>query len=135
MAKNKVAREVAEVEFQRFCDCMDLDLDPKGMDQDDLKGFEQNKTRVLNAIMSGSLTVDAEGILTFSPQKSDGVTIVFKEPKGSALLAMDGKKKGAEMSKTFALLAEMTGQNQNTFTQMFMRDLKVCQAIFTLFLG
>ena len=40
---DKVAEEVAEQEFNRFVEAMDLDVNLADMDEDDKKGFEQQK--------------------------------------------------------------------------------------------
>ena len=51
---DKIAKEVAEQEFNRFVESMDLDVDPADMDEDDRKGFTQQKDRVIAAIQSGA---------------------------------------------------------------------------------
>lgn len=43
MSEQKVATEVAEAEFVRFAEAMDLDIDTAKMDGEDRKGFEQKK--------------------------------------------------------------------------------------------
>ena len=132
----KIAKEVAEQEFSRFVECMDLDVDPADMDEDDRKGFNQQKDRVIAAIQSGALVTSDKGEPTFTPQRSnDAEPITFYEPTGASLMAMDRKKKTEDIGKLYAAMGDMTKTHANVFSKMKMADLKVCMAITTLFLG
>ncbi len=132
----KIAKEVAEQEFSRFVECMDLDVDPADMDEDDRKGFNQQKDRVIAAIQSGALVISDKGEPTFTPQRSnDAEPITFYEPTGASLMAMDRKKKTEDIGKLYAAMGDMTKTHANVFSKMKMADLKVCMAITTLFLG
>lgn len=134
--KNNIALEVAEAEFTRFGDLMDLDLDPLDMDEEDKKGFEQQKKRVISAIQNGSLIINDNGEPVFTPQgEKDLNPLTFSEPTGASLMAMDRKKRTEDVAKLYASMADMTGSSSGIFSKMKMRDLKVCMAITTLFLG
>jgi hypothetical protein len=131
-----VAKEVAEAEFLRFVDAMDLDVEPADMDEDDLKGFNQQKNRIISAIQSGSLVVSDKGEPIYTPQRTnDAQAITFYEATGSALMAMDRKKKTEDIGKLYAAMGEITKTHANVFSKMKMSDLKICMAITTLFLG
>lgn len=133
---DKVAKEVAEEEFNRFVECMDLDVDPADMDEDDRKGFVQQKDRVIAAIQSGALVISDKGEPTYTPQRTNDVEpITFYEPTGASLMAMDRKKKTEDIGKLYAAMGDMTKTHANVFSKMKMADLKVCMAITTLFLG
>lgn len=132
----KVSFEVAESEFDRFADLMDLDLDMSKMDEDDKKEFEKQRRRVINAIQSGSLAINDKGEPIFSPARSKGVEpLTFHEPTGAALMAMDRKKKTEDIGKLYAAMGEITKSHANVFSKMAMTDLKICMAITTLFLA
>lgn len=136
MSEKKVATEVAEQEFERFIAAMDLDVDPKGMDDDDKKGFAKAKGRVLAAIEDGRLVINDSGEPVFTPTGSEDVEpITFYEPKGDALIAMDQKKDGHNVAKTIASLATMTKQQPVRFSKMAHRDIKVCIELYILFFG
>ncbi len=131
-----VAREVAEQDFNRFADSMDLDIDPVDMDAEDKKGFEQQKDRIISAIQSGSLVINDIGEPVFTPKRTkDADAITFYEPTGASLMAMDRKKKTEDVGKLYASMGEITRTHASTFSKMKMSDLKVCIAITTLFLG
>jgi len=132
----KIALEVAEAEFTRFGDLMDLDLDPLDMDEEDKKGFEQQKKRVISSIQNGSLIINENGEPIFTPTVKEGANpLTFHEPTGASLMAMDHKKRTEDVGKLYATMADMTGSSTGIFSKMKMRDLKVCMAITTLFLG
>lgn len=133
---DKIAREVAEQEFNRFVEAMDLDVDPADMDAEDKKGFEQQKDRIIAAVQSGSLVINDTGEPVFTPQRTEGAeAITFHEPTGASLMAMDRKKKTEDIGKLYASMGEITKTHASTFSKMKMPDLKVCIAITTLFLG
>lgn len=129
-----VADEVAEAEFARFCEAMDFDIDPAGMDADDREGFASLKKRIIRAMKNGTLVVDTEGRPVFTPQEG-GDAITFHEPTGADLMAMDQRKKNADMAKLFAVMAAISKQSSARFSKMKKRDLDVCLAITNLFLG
>lgn len=134
--KDKVALEVAEQEFNRFVEAMDLDVNPADMDEDDKKGFEQQRDRVVSAIQAGTVVINDNGEPVFTPQRTKDVEpITFHEPTGASLMAMDRKKKTEDIGKLYAAMGDMTKNHANVFSKMKMADLKVCMAITTLFLG
>jgi hypothetical protein len=132
--KEKMTDEFVEQEIARFAEAMDLDLDPKGMDDDDRKSLEAAKRRLARAMQSGQLVFDDRGQPVFTPM--DGTeTITFKEPKGTAFISMDQRKKDHDIERLFTVMSEITGMNRDTFAKMMNRDVKVCIAITNLFLG
>lgn len=132
----KVCKEAAEQEFERFADTMDLNVDTSSMDEDDLKGFNQQKDLVVLAIAKGSLVISDSGEPVFTPARSSNKTpITFHEPTGSTLMAMDRRKKGEEIGKVYSAMADMTRVDAKVFAQMSISDVKVCTALFTLFVG
>lgn len=132
----KIAKDVAEQEFARFVEMMDLDVDPAGMDDEDRKSLDTQKRRIISAIESGALIVSDEGEPTYTPQRTkDAEPITFYEPTGASLMAMDRRKKNEDIGKMYALMGDITKTDAKTFARMKMADLKVCQAVTTLFLG
>lgn len=130
----RVATEVAEQEFQRFAETMDLDVDPSSMTEEDRKSFETSKRRLIRAMESGHLVIDDKGQPVYTP-RDGGEPITFYEPTGASFMAMDGKPKNADIQKMFAVMADMTRRDAKTFAKLPNRDLKVCQTIAVLFLA
>lgn len=135
----KVALEVAETEFTRWAESMDLlaKLDTTDMNADDKESFKQQKRPILDAIRFGRLVVDDAGQFVFTPQVGDDKSpITFFEPDGSSIMAMDkAGKSGENVHKQFAVLAAMTHQFVQRFSKMKQRDLVVCSAIMAFFLA
>jgi hypothetical protein len=129
-----ISNDVAESEFVRWAEAMRLDFEPKGMSQEDLEGFADNKYKFIKALNNGSLVINAEGVAEFTPA-SGGNPISFHQPRGTTLMATDERKAGHNHAKQFAALAEMCRQPPTRFSAMPLYDLRVCNAIFNLFLG
>lgn len=133
----KVAREVCEAEFTRFLEAMDLTekCDAKQYDGDDLKSFLDTKATIISAMERGLLCVDEKGQPVYTPQLGNSGPIVFYEPSGADLMAMDQAKKGHDIEKQNKLLAAMTKRHPGDFAKLAMRDYRVCTAIQVLFLA
>lgn len=135
MQDQKVATEVAEAEFDRFCEAMDLDVDVAKMDSEDRKAFDAAKRVVVRAIERGHLVVDEKGQPIYTPQTGNSGPITFYEPTGATFMAMDAKKRGQDVGKSMSMLADITRRDAKTFAVMPNRDLKVCSTLMNLFLG
>lgn len=134
----KVDRESAEVEFARFVDMMALDIDEATLDDEDKKGLFENKRRIINALMAGSLVVNDKGEPIFTPARDGSSShnpIIFHEPTGSAVMEMDRKKDGHDIGKMVAVMANVTKTSAAKFAGLKYADLKVCMAIMMLYLG
>ncbi|HET9954087.1 MAG TPA: hypothetical protein VFQ61_06270 [Polyangiaceae bacterium] len=128
--------EVAEAEFQRFVAAMALDVDTSTMDEEDREEFKDKKRKIVRALMLGSLVIDEKGQPVYTPQVGDDRSpITFLEPRGSSLMAMDQRKQGHNVAKSFAVLADITKVSPQRFANMFNRDIQVCLALQALFLG
>lgn len=132
---DKVALEVAEKEFNRFVEEMDLDLDTALMDAEDLTAFTKQKNRIIRAIQRGNLVVNENGEAVYTPFNKGSKhkePLTFHERTGASLMAMDGKKKNHDVAKTYAVLADMCRVHQSVFAGLAGTDVKVCEALFAL---
>jgi hypothetical protein len=132
---DKVALEVAEQEFDRFVEEMDLDLDTSLMDAEDLTAFTKQKNRIIRAIQRGHLVVNESGEAVYTPFNKGSKhkePLTFHERTGASLMAMDGKKKNHDVAKTYAVLADMCRVHQSVFAGLVGTDVKVCEALFAL---
>lgn len=130
---NKVSLEAAEAEFERFATEMDLDLDTADMDAEDLTAFSKMKKRLIRAIMRGSLVITEDGEAQFTPQRPKSryqETITFHERTGASVMAMDMKKKGHDVAKTYAAMADMCKVTPKVFAGLVGEDIKICEALF-----
>ncbi|MCH9837697.1 hypothetical protein K0U83_18690 [bacterium] len=135
MTENRIAREVAEQEFERFADEMDLDVETTGLDAEDLAALTKQKNRIIKSIEQGALVINENGEAVYTPSNARSKhqeAIVFHERTGASLMAMDGKKKGHDVAKTYAVMADMCKVHPNVFAGLVGIDAKVCEALFAL---
>lgn len=130
-----VVKEQAEFEFDAFVEAMDLDVDTAVMDEEDLTAFNKQKSRIVREIMRGNLTFNDNGEAVYTPTNKNSKhteAITFRERSGASLMAMDNKKKGHDVRKTYAVMADMCNVHQSVFAGLVGNDVKVCEAIFSL---
>lgn len=130
---NPVDTATAEREFDRFAEAMDLDLDESLMDESDRNAYKRQRSRMVRAIERGALVINQDGEAVYTPQNpksSYREPITFHERTGASLMAMDSKKKGHDVAKTYAVMADMCRVHANVFAGLAGTDGKVCEAIF-----
>ena len=130
-----IALEMAEMEFGKFVDAMGLDVDPTCMDEEDKSAFERQKRRIVRAIERGALVINEKGEAVYTPYHADSKhkdPLTFHERTGASLMAMDGKKRGHDVAKTYAVLADMCKVHQSVFAGLVGPDVKTCEALFAL---
>jgi len=135
MAKHeiRVATEVAEQEFERFLESMDILIDPTKLDAEDLTAFNKQKQKIVWSIERGYLIINEEGEPVYTPWKTENIdAITFHERTGASLMAIDGKKKGHDVAKTYAMMADLTGTHPSVFAKLRGMDIKVCESLFNL---
>ena len=132
-----VAKEVAENDFQRFIDGADIIFDIETMDEEDRTTSEKQKARMIRAIMKGHLTVDTDGLPTFTPYTKGSTftePITFNLPGGADIMAMDQIKAHKKMAQVHSIMGGMTKLPANVFSKLKGEDYKICQAIFLFFM-
>lgn len=130
-----IAKDIAEQTFGEWAEAMDLDVDPAHMDEEDVRAFERQKNRIMQAFMCGDLTLNdnSEAVYTPShPSTKHKEPITFRERTGASLMATDQHKQGRSVAKMYAMLADMTGVHQKAFAGMVGRDIKLVEALFAL---
>ena len=135
MKDHKVVLEMAEQEFDQWAEAMDLDLDTADMDAEDLTAFSKQKRRIVRAVQKGALVFNDDGEAVYTPQNAKSKhqdAITFHERTGAAVMAMDGKKKGHDISKTYAVMGGMCKAHPSVFAGLVGIDGKICEAIFAL---
>lgn len=130
-----IDKETAELEFNRFIEAMDLEMDDSS-DAEDKDDYMALKGKLVKAISKGSLIIDDKGQPVYTPERSDDQKpLTFYEPTGANLIAMDKRKAGEDISKFNAVMAEMCKVHPKVFARMKFKDYKMCQSIVTLFLA
>ncbi len=133
----KVAAEVAESEFARWCAALGLDakFDEDFVDPVTFRSLSAHKNTIVRAIMKGHAHVDEKMNLVFTPQFSPHKDpMVFRRPKGSDFKLMDQHQGGS--TRNFALLSSLSGQNDDVFDELDMLyDGDFCASLVALFLA
>ena len=133
---DKISREMAEDEFERFADAWDIDTDTDDMDIEDRKSFDEQRRKIVKAIMKGHATVSDNGDVTYTPYgENGGDPLTFRIPSGAAYMSMDKYKDRQNMHKMFGFMGSMTKQHSKVFSDMSAIDTKFCMGITLLFLG
>jgi hypothetical protein len=130
--KNVIDEQTAIVEFERFLEEFELDFDVEKMDEDDLKGFTEQKSKFVKAVMRGRLKLNDDNNAVY--KTTDGLELTFHEPTGAAFSSTDAAKVRENIKKKNILLGSITKTAPQTFAKMKQRDLKICDAILMLFL-
>lgn len=132
----KIVWEVAENDFKNWCEDQDIDDDVKTMDEDDQKGFENSKRRIIRAVIAGHLIFNDDGLAEYTPHREKSSfkdTLTFHEYTGGDLSAgLDGNKKNQNVKATYKTMAKVCKCRSIVFDKMAGPDLKVCQSIFML---
>jgi len=132
----KVARDVAEQDFTRFLTMMGIQIDTSDLNDDEKSTFAENRNRIVDCMMRGSIVVNQIGQILFTPERSENnKEITFYEPTGSALMQMDRKQKDHDVAKMYNLMAAITKEHPSRFTNLMMNDVRVCMAVASLFLA
>ena len=133
----KVARSVAEDEFERWATGMGLEhkFDADFIDPATLRMLSTHRNVIVRAIMLGHCVVNDKSELEFTPQHSPNKeTLVFRRPKGAHYKEMD--KQSGMTNRTMAFLSGITEKNDNVFDQIDMvYDGDCCSSVAALFLA
>lgn len=131
---DKVSKDVAAVEVDRFLDLMDIVIDDE-LDPESMTAYSRARARMVRAVANGSLVIDDNGEAIYTPRHPNSRSkepIRFHERSGSTAIAMDSCKKGANTARMYAMLGDMCRIPPATFSGLVGPDIKMCEAIFAL---
>lgn len=120
--------------FERWAASNDFELDTSGLPDDERRGVDEAKARVLRALESGHAVIDDQDRLVVTPRRGNTNAIVFGEVTGSTLLSMDQRRSDQSIARAFAALASLTREPASRFAAMHQSDLKVMLAALSLFM-
>lgn len=133
--EEKICKEVAEQEFERWGEAMDLDFNVSAMLKEDSVEFERMKAKIVKALMRGSLIIDDCGRAVYTPTNPESgykEPITFKERTGAMIMGIDRFKKNQQAAASYAMMAELCGLPAKAFAGLVGFDIKVCEAMFAL---
>lgn len=127
----RVAPDVAEDEFWRWAEAMDLLIEPGDIDEEQ----QTAKKRIIRAIKRGHLVIDEDGYAVFTPYCSVSSytdSLKFREPDGAVFSSSDKKKQNERFGGAHAQMAALCKVHPNVFGSDKIRgeDYKICQALY-----
>lgn len=128
---NKVAKEVAEQEFERWAEAFEIDTNTAGLSDEELKAFEAFKDKFVKRVESGALSVDENGVIEFSPRGDSEDPLKFDEPTGAILSAR--QKGDTDIQGGRRMLAAWAGVSPKRFADMKLRDFNFCSELLAFF--
>lgn len=131
--ENQVSNDVAQEEFDRFLDRNRLIWDIDDNDAEDRKDMIEYRDRFIREIEAGNLTIDDNGLPSYTCVYKEDCTFKFNRPTGATYAQMDKKKDSAKMAKLFVAIAEMTKRSPKVISTLDNYDLRVLIAIFSIF--
>ncbi len=126
----KVALEVALQDFDRMCKARRIETSGEDWTEEDKKSFEEIRDRVCKHICAGDVIVTEEGDPQFKFGAPNAGPLKLGKPKGSSILAMDGKEGSA---KAFYALADISGVSVKHFSGLDLADIRILEDFFILF--
>lgn len=130
MTTQKMPKEVAAAEFERWAQTFEIDTDTDDMDKDSVGDFNAFKSKFLKRVQSGALKIDDEGVIEFTPRGSSGA-VRFPEPTGALLSARQDKDNDVQALRR--VLAQWTGTPAVRFAEMPLADFNFCAGLFSFF--
>ena len=133
--KNKVSKEIAEADFERFAARARLRLD-RINDSDTRRDVANEREQFIEEVMDGRIVVDEEGWPTVYTESEILPELKFtNRPKVTALRAMDKAKPGNENAKMLAMMADTLRIPSAKFNSLDLIDFQNVSLVFSFFLG
>jgi hypothetical protein len=131
----KICKEIAEQDFNRFATVARLDLE-KPRDESERTDIFTCREQFIYHVMRGNIVVNEEGWPTVLTQSEDLPRIEFtKRPKVTALRAMDKYKQGDASAKTLAMMGDTLGIAPVRLNSLDYADFETVSLVFSLFLA
>ena len=128
----KVARAVAEAEFERMCAAHRIEHDAE-RDEAEQKEWDDMKAPIVRMLMRGSLIVGENGNPTYTPPSGDPLT--FHKATAASWIALETYGVGKNISNMIAAMAELTHTDRSSIARLEAADWQACTKVTTLFLS
>lgn len=135
--EEKVAREVAEQDFDRWAAAWRIDTDTEHMDGEDAQDFKNEKHKIVTNIVKGYAVLNEQGNFVLKLFAPVGVLeeLELKRPRGFAWTASDKPKLNKNATKTIHMIANAVGQVPAIINRMDGIDVKFLFSVYNLFFG
>jgi hypothetical protein len=137
--QGKISNELAEREFENYCEANEIDFDETGMNEDEKESFHAIKRRFLKFCRAGRIEVDGlklkYTISDFSPKGFAKRIVTFSRPSGKSFIAMDKFSDRENVHKLQAFASAATGEDVSFFSTIDNSDWLFFRDLVTLFLS
>ncbi len=130
MKTDKIAPDVAEAEFYRMCELLDLDVTTSN--DEDKDQLETHKAKIVAAIVSGTMTIGDDGLPTVATKA--GAELVFTMPTGATLLEADKAPEGQNNRRMFLLVGALT-RGKFAPSKCTVKEAALLMSVTALFLA
>lgn len=130
MKDNKIAPEMAEAEFDRMCEMLDIDVSTDG--EDDEKSLAATRQTIVKAIQTGAMTIGDDGLPTLTTKA--GAAIAFTMPTGATLLEGDKAPEGHGTRRTYLLIGALT-RGKFAPSKCTIKETTILTQVMSLFLA
>lgn len=135
MTAEKISREIAEADFNRFCEMARLDME-RPRNANDRRDLDEDRDSFIYYVQKGVITVDDNGYPTVHTQSEDLPAVRFgRRPNVTALRAMDKCKKTNDNGKMLAMMGDTLMIPSAKFNTLEYIDFEAVSLVFSLFLG
>lgn len=133
--KFKIAKEVAEAEFDRMCVAFRIDCSTDELDEKELAEWTEVRGKIVQDLRTGALVVGEDGKPTYTPPVAGADSLTFHPPTGATLMALETYAGEKGISNLVAAMADMTRRDRGLFGKMARPDFQVCSRLAGLFLA
>jgi hypothetical protein len=132
-ATPKIAREVAEAEFERMCAARRIDTNTSTMSEAQLATWTELREDILRDLQSGDLIVGADALPTYQPPVAGVRAFTFHPSLGKTWITM-GAHVVNHMEGMVVAMAHMARCDRIEFEKLETPDFFACNRIGQLFL-
>lgn len=130
MKTDKIAPDMAEAEFYRMCELLDLDVTTSN--DEDKEQLETHKAKIVAAIVSGTMTIGDDGLPTVTTKA--GAELAFTMPNGATLLEADKAPEGQNNRRMFLLVGALT-RGKFAPSKCTVKEAALLMSVTALFLA
>jgi hypothetical protein len=129
----KIARDVAEAEFDRMCALRRVNIDPDDMTADEYESLLEVKNKLVRVIERGDLVITESGDPVFTPPVPGAKPLTFHRPTGATFMCLDGDD--GNQTRLIRVITEMTRTAKGEISRLEAPDYVVCSKIANLFMA
>ena len=132
--EQKISKDMAEEEFDRFAQSARLDME-KPRDESDRTDIFTSRDLFIYHIQRGNIVVDEEGWPTVKTQSEELPEVRFsKRPRVTALRVMDKYKANDSSAKMLAMMGDTLGISPVKLNSLEYADFEIVSLVFNMFL-